>query len=306
MAQFSEESDESGSFERQEDAFRDWVGGERHPVEAGRYHLYVSLACPWAHRALIARDLMGLAEVVSSSMVDPVRDERGWAFRDGRGHGPDPVEGFGFLSEAYEASDPEYRGRYTVPVLWDRVNRRIVNNSEDDICRMFAGEFQSLVEPTAVEWFPGALKKEQEVLSREIYERVNNGVYRAGFATAQDVYEEAFRGLFEALDVLELRLEGRDYLLGSSPVESDWRLFCTMIRFDAVYYGHFKCNWKRIVDYPNLQRHTEALFVQPGVAETVDFDHIKRHYYVTHDDINPNGIVPVGPELRFTQLRGPC
>jgi putative glutathione S-transferase len=296
MAQFPGESSD-GSFKRQEDAFRRIVGESLDlPVVPGRYHLYVSLACPWAHRTLIVRRLLGLQDSIGVSIADPVRDERGWAFREGPGHGPDEAEGFHFLAEAYLATDPSVDGRVTVPVLWDRLEKKIVNNSEDDICRMFQDAFAPPVVPNL---FPAVLADEQAELSNFLYEKVNNGVYLAGFATEQGVYEKAVRELFEALDTLEKRLSSSRYLLGDRIVESDWRLFCTLVRFDAVYHGHFKCNLKRIIDYPSLHRHLCDLYLQPGIAETVNLDHIKRHYYITHDDINPTGIVPVGPAVIF-------
>jgi putative glutathione S-transferase len=298
--QFPDEQSTEGEFERQGDAFRAWIradGSTPFPPETGRYHLYVSLACPWAHRTLIVRQLKKLDYVIGVTVADPVRDERGWAFRDGPGHSHDPVNGFSFLREAYLATDPEFRGRWTVPVLWDKQTRRIVNNSEDDICRMFNDEFNNLGGSKAIDLFPAGRAPEQEALSREIYERVNNGVYRAGFATRQRAYERAARDVFAALDEFEKRLAIHRYLLGATPVESDWRLFCTLVRFDAVYHGHFKCNIRRIVDYPNLQGYLQDLYQTPGIAQTVNFDHIKRHYYMTHDGINPTRIVPVGPDL---------
>jgi putative glutathione S-transferase len=240
--------------------------------------------------------LLGLQDSIGVSIADPVRDERGWAFREGDGHGEDEAEGFRFLSEAYRATDPSFDGRVTVPVLWDRLEKKIVNNSEDDICRMFQKAFAA---PEAPNLFPSVLAEEQEELSKFLYEKVNNGVYLAGFATKQDVYAEAVHELFDALDSLEVRLESSRYLLGDRIVESDWRLFCTLVRFDAVYHGHFKCNLRRIIDYPSLHRFLRDLDLQPGIAEIVNIDHIKRHYYITHDDINPTGIVPVGPEVIF-------
>jgi len=299
MAQFPDESGEDGSFERQPDEFREWVEtGGAHPPEAGRYQLYICKACPWAHRAWITLRLMGLEHAVGLSVADPIRtDDTGWAFREGDGHGPDEAEGFQFLSEAYQLTDANFKGRVTVPVLWDKQLRRIVNNSEDDICRMWAGAFRPLAKHP-VDLFPDDLAAEQDALSEMIYENVNNGVYRAGFAENQSAYDDAVTKLFDALDTLENRLdEGGPYLFGERIVESDWRLFCTLIRFDAVYHGHFKCNVRRIIDYPHLQALMERLYAQPGVAETVNFDHIKRHYYVTHDDINPTQIVPKGPAV---------
>ncbi len=305
-AQFPDESGSDGGFQRQEDAFRQWVkrdGSTPYLPESGRYHLYVSLACPWAHRTLIVRRLKRLETSVGLTVVDPVRDERGWAFREGPGFSKDPVNGFAFLSEAYLASDPKFRGRWTVPVLWDRQTRRIVNNSEDDICRMFNDEF-ALPGDDTPDLFPSALAQAQEDLSHLVYERVNNGVYRAGFATGQEAYEKAVRALFETLEALEARLAKTRYLLGPDPVETDWRLYCTLVRFDAVYHGHFKCNLRRIVDYPNLWGYLRDLHQLPGIADTVNLNHIKAHYYVTHTEINPTGIVPLGPVLDLTAPHG--
>lgn len=305
-AQFPAEQTDTGAFERQADAFRAWVaddGSSPHPVARGRYHLYISLACPWASRALIALKVKGLERAIGVTVLDPVRDERGWAFRDGPGHSRDPVNGFRFLSEAYLATDPGYSGRVTVPVLWDRAAGKIVNNSEDDICRMFNGVFSSLGSG-GVDLFPPDIAREQEALSGFVYERVNNGVYEAGFATSQRVYDKAVRELFAALDQLEQRLADRRYLFGDRIVEADWRLFCTLVRFDAVYYGHFKCNLRRIMDYPNLDGYLRDLYQQPGIAETVNLDHIKRHYYLTHAEINPTRIVPLGPILDLERPHG--
>ena len=305
-AQFPDEQSSEGEFKRQEDAFRAWVSDTpdaQHPVESGRYHLYVSLACPWASRAVIVRKLKRLESAVGMTVADPVRDERGWRFHDGPGHTRDAVNGLEFLSEAYLATDPQFRGRITVPVLWDNKSRVIVNNSEDDICRMFNDRFAALGD-SPVDLFPGEISDEQETLSAFIYERVNNGVYRAGFASSQRAYERAARLLFDALDELEARLRDRRFLFGTRIVESDWRLFCTLIRFDAVYHGHFKCNLRRITDYEHLEGYMRDLYQQPGIAETVNLDHIKRHYYVTHDDINPSRIVPIGPALDLDRPHG--
>ena len=307
MAQFPSEQSKTGEFKRQEDAFRDRVStaaDARYPVASGRYHLYISLACPWASRTLIVRNEKGLQDAIGVTVLDPIRDDRGWAFRDGRGHSKDPINGFLFLAEDYAATDPKFDGRVTVPVLWDREQRRIVNNSEDDICRMCNDAFSALGNGEQVDLFPKAMEAEHAELSAFIYDRVNNGVYKAGFASAQEVYEDACRALFAALDEVEARLTTRRYLLGNRIVEADWRLFCTLIRFDAVYHGHFKCNVRRIVDYPNLQGYLRDLYQQPGIAATVDFDHIKRHYYVTHDDINPTRIVPIGPTLDLMKQHG--
>ncbi|HEX2099585.1 MAG TPA: glutathione S-transferase family protein [Candidatus Synoicihabitans sp.] len=304
--QFPDEQDDDGEFERQEDAFREWVsldGSTAFPAARGRYHLYVSLACPWAHRTLILRRLKGLTDVVGVTVADPVRDERGWAFRDGDDHSRDLVNGFTYLREAYEATRPDFHGRWTVPVLWDRETHRIVNNSEDDISRMFDGVFATLVAPSPT-LFPPALASEQAQLSGRIYERVNNGVYRAGFATTQRAYERAVRVLFAELDALDARLATRRYLFGDHPLETDWRLFCTLVRFDSVYHGHFKCNLRRIVDYRHLQGYLQDLYQTPGVSDTVNFDHIKRHYYVTHTEINPTQVVPLGPLLDLSAPHG--
>lgn len=305
-AQFPQEQTTDGAFERQPDEFRDWVsndGSTPYPVAAGRYHLYVSLACPWAHRTLIVRHLKRLEPIIGVTVVDPVRDEKGWAFRDGPGHSRDPINGFEYLSEAYTATSPGFKGRWTVPVLWDTVTRRIVNNSEDDICRMFNDRFAAPGDAVP-DLFPAPLASEQEKLSATVYDHVNNGVYKAGFATTQKAYERAVRTLFATLDELEQRLANRRYLLGSQPVETDWRLFCTLIRFDSVYHGHFKCNLRRIVDYPNLSGYLRDLYQHPGIAATVNLDHIKRHYYITHTEINPTGIVPLGPLLDLDAPHG--
>ncbi|RYD36502.1 MAG: glutathione S-transferase family protein [Verrucomicrobiaceae bacterium] len=307
-AQFQQEQSADGEFQRQEDEFREWVSAEKgaeFPAVAGRYHLYISLACPWACRTLIVRNLKGLQKAVGVTVVDPVRDDRGWAFREGPGHSADPVNGFRFLSEAYTSSKPDFQGRVTVPVLWDREKGRIVNNSEDDICRMFNEAFAGLGDPAgAADLFPPDIAEEQEKLSQYIYEKVNNGVYRAGFTTSQKGYEKACREVFAALDTLEERLAGSRWLFGRRLVETDWRLFCTLVRFDAVYHGHFKCNVRRITDYPNLDGYLRDLYQQPGIADTVNLDHIKRHYYITHDDINPTRIVPIGPELHLDRPHG--
>ncbi|MEK9984537.1 MAG: glutathione S-transferase C-terminal domain-containing protein, partial [Opitutae bacterium] len=261
----SKEQTSSGEFVRQEDEFR----GDILPddAESGRYHLYVSLACPWAHRTLIFRKLLGLEEIISASVVDPIRDNRGWRFGKGNGFQPDSINGFSYLSEAYMATNPSFTGRVTVPVLWDKKRKAIVNNSEDDICYIFQRRFAAA---DAMDYFPQGLAQEQAELSEFIYERINNGVYKAGFATTQAAYEKAVSSLFEALEIIEDRLSRQKFLLGNKIVETDWRLFCTLIRFDAVYFGHFKCNLKRIVDYPNMQRFLKELCLYPGIMETVN------------------------------------
>ncbi len=284
-AQFPDEQSDDGRFVRQEDAFRSWVsadGRSGFPAVAGRYQLFVSLACPWAHRTIIMRKLKGLESAIPMTIVDPIRDERGWRY------------GTHFLSELYLASDPRYRGRVTVPVLWDTQTKRIVSNSDDDILRMFETDFEALAVP-GPDFYPSEHRAEIDALNEEIFRTVNDGVYQAGFATSQSAYEEAAYHVFATLDRLEERLSTRRYLFGKQPVETDWRLFVTLIRFDPVYFGHFKCNLRRIVDYPNLYGYLRDLYQYPGVAQTVDFDHIKRHYYYTHDDINPTRIVPIGP-----------
>ncbi len=294
QAQFPDEQSEDGHFVRQQDAFRDWVradGSSRYPVVPGRYHLYVSLACPWAHRTIVTRALKKLEQAIPMTVVDPIRDDRGWRF------------GERFLSELYRMTDPSYRGRVTVPVLWDTQNQRIVSNSDDDIMRMFETEFDALGDGT-LDLYPIALRSEIDALNEAIFTAVNDGVYKAGFATSQAAYEEAARALFAMLDRVDDRLETRRYLFGERPVETDWRLFVTLVRFDAVYVGHFKCNLRRISDYRNLSGYLRDLYQIPGIAETVNFDHIKRHYYMTHDDINPTRIVPIGPLLALDAPHG--
>lgn len=294
-AQFPHEQSSDGTFERQEDVFRAWVradGSTPYPAEAGRYHLYVSLACPWACRTVIVRKLKGLDSSIGMTVVDPIRDERGWRFT---AEEPDPLNGWAFLSEAYFASDPGYRARVTVPVLWDTKEKRIVSNSDDDVMRMFETEFDAIAQNRELDLYPQALRGEIDELNHLIYESVNNGVYRAGFATAQHPYERAAYQVFQTLDAMEERLASRRYLFGARPLETDWRFFVTLVRFDAVYYGHFKCNLRRIADYPNLFGYLRDLYQIDGVAETVNFDHIKRHYYYTQDEINPTRIVPIGP-----------
>ncbi len=305
-AQFRAETDDGGRFVRQDSRFRDTVtadGSSGFAAAAGRYHLYVSLACPWAHRAIIVRHLKGLEDAISMSVVDPVRDQRGWAFREGSGHGPDPVNGFAFLAEAYLASDRSFSGRVTVPVLWDRQTGRIVNNESAEVLRILNSAFDRWGD-SSVDLYPAELRGEIDAVNDGIYRDVNNGVYRAGLATTQAAYDEAFDALFAALDGLDQRLQGQRYLVGERLTEADWRLFTTLIRFDSVYVGHFKCNLRRIVDYPALGPYLRDLYQVPGVAQTVSFDHITRHYYVTHDSINPTGIVPKGPALDLSAPHG--
>jgi putative glutathione S-transferase len=309
QAQFPLEQSSDGAFVRQPDAFRNWVtadatpaggqGSSGYPAEKGRYHLYVSYACPWAHRTIIVRKLKQLDKVIGMTVVDPIRDERGWAFTEDF---PDPINGFKFLREAYTATNPDYQGRVTVPVLWDTKTKRIVSNSDDDLMRIFNSEFDAFT-ASDVDLYPRPLRQRINTMNKAIYEQVNDGVYKAGFATSQRVYNQAAKALFSALDRLESRLSSRRYLFGGWITETDWRLFVTLIRFDAVYHGHFKCNIRKISEYPNLFGYLRDLYQQKGIAETVNFDHIKRHYYVTHDDINPTRIVPVGPAQ---DLNAPC
>jgi putative glutathione S-transferase len=299
-AQFPAETSTEGAFVRQPYTIRDRItadGASGFRAEPGRYHLYVSLACPWAQRAVIVRRLLGLEDVISMSVVDPIRDERGWAFRDGPGHSADPVNGFAFLSEAYLATDPAYTGRYTVPCIWDRVTGRLVTNNFPDITIDFETQFMAYHRPGAPDLYPVHLRSEIDAINELIYQDVNNGVYKAGFATTQSAYEEAFDALFARLDWLEERLARRRFLVGDQITEADIRLFTTLVRFDAVYYGHFKCNLRRLVDYPNLWAFARDLYQRPGFGETVNYDHIKRHYYMTHDQINPTRIVPKGPAI---------
>jgi glutathionyl-hydroquinone reductase len=306
-AQFPSETSVRGEFVRQKYTIRDRItadGSSGFPAEPGRYHLYVSLACPWAHRAIIVRRLLGLEEVVSMSVVDPIRDERGWAFREGPGHGADPVCRFQFLSEAYLRTDPDYTGRYTVPCVWDRVTGRLVTNNYPDITVDLETQFTAYHRPGAPDLYPERLREEIDAVNQVVYREVNNGVYRAGFATSQEAYEAAVDTLFARLDWLEERLAGQRFLVGAGVTEADIRLFTTLVRFDAVYVGHFKCNLRRLVDYPNLWAYARDLYARPGFGETVNFDHIKRHYYMTHDQLNPSRIVPRGPLVDWNEPHG--
>lgn len=301
-SQFPKETDVRGAFRRQASRFRDWVsadGSTGFKAEPGRYHLYVSYACPWAHRAIIVRKLKGLEDVIGMTVVDPIRDARGWAFTDE----PDPLNGFAFLREAYLSSHPDYADRVTVPVLWDTQRKVIVNNESSEIIRMLNSEFDAWGD-SSVDLYPEPLREEIDALNAKVYDAVNNGVYRAGFATSQESYDQAVHALFACLDELEQRLATRRTLLGDTPTEADWRLFTTLVRFDPVYHVHFKCSLRRLVDYPNLWGYLRDLYQRPGVAETVNLDHIKRHYFETHRSINPTGIVPYGPELDFDAPHG--
>jgi len=274
-------------------------GSTGFPAESGRYHLYVSLACPWAHRSVIVRKLLGLEDAITMSVVDPIRDERGWAFTDGPGHSRDPVNGFSFLSEAYLATDPDFSGRFTVPCIWDRKAGRLVTNNYPDITIDFELEFKAF-QRTPLDLYPERLRPEIDEINQLIYQDVNNGVYRAGFATTQEAYEEAFDALFARLDWLENRLSARRYLVGDQLTEADIRLYPTLARFDPVYVGHFKCNLRRLVDYPNLWGYARDLYQRPAFGGTTNFDHIKRHYYMTHPQLNPMRIVPKGPAMDWS------
>jgi putative glutathione S-transferase len=305
--QVPDETNAAGAFVRQEYSIRDRItadGSSGFPAEPGRYHLYVSLACPWAHRSIIVRGLLGLESVISMSVVDPIRDERGWAFRDGPGYSHDPVNGFEFLSEAYLLTDPSYTGRYTVPCIWDRVTKRLVTNNYPDITIDFETQFEAYQRPDAPDLYPAALRAEIDAINKLVYEDVNNGVYKAGFAASQAAYDLAVLALFDRLDWLEARLAQQRFLVGAQLTEADIRLFTTLVRFDAVYHGHFKCNLRRLVDYPALWGYARDLYQRPGFGETVDFDQIKRHYYMTHDQINPSRIVPKGPVVDWNAPHG--
>jgi putative glutathione S-transferase len=265
----------------------------------GRYHLYVALPCPWAHRTVIVRMLKGLEDVVSMSVLEPLYGPHGWRFGTSPGTSPDSVNGASELAEIYLRADPRYTGRVSVPALWDRERRTIVNNESAEIIRMLNGAFGRFT-IVRTDYYPPALREEIDRVNALVYENVNNGVYRAGFATAQEAYEEAFRAVFGVLDELERRLSRQSYLVGGDITEADWRLFTTLVRFDAVYYSHFKCNLRRITDYPNLSNYLRDLYQQEGVAATVNMDHIKRHYYGSQRHVNPTGIVPLGPQLDFS------
>ena len=293
------EGSDDGSFQRQESSFRSWVtddGSSDFPLASGRYHLYVARACPWAHRTLIGRRLMGLQDAIGISYVSPLRDRRGWEFAGG--DYTDAVNGFRYLSEAYEATEPGYDARVSVPVLWDKERARIVNNESADILRMLGTVFAPLA-THPLDLYPVALRDEIDALNTEIYDGVNNAVYKTGFATRQTVYDHEVQSLFQTLDRLDLRLADRRFLFGGQPVETDWRLFTTLVRFDAVYQIHFKCSIRKLTEYANLWPYARDLYQWPGVAETVSFDEIRAHYYRTHPMINPSGIVAALPAASF-------
>lgn len=301
-----------GKFARSESQFRHWVtvdgnagpsGEAGFKAEVGRYHLYVSLACPWAHRTLIFRKLKGLESMVSISVVNPYMREHGWTFIEDDGVVADPLFQAKYMHQIYTKAQPKYSGRVTIPMLWDKKHNAIVNNESSEIIRMFNSAFDDIGAKRG-DYYPEALRAEIDSVNAHVYDNVNNGVYKAGFATTQEAYEQAVFPLFEALDELEHRLSKNRYLLGDQLTEADWRLFTTLIRFDAVYHGHFKCNLKQVEDYSNLAGYMRELYQWPGVAETVNMAHIKAHYYRSHDTINPTGIVPAGPVLDFQRSHG--
>jgi putative glutathione S-transferase len=303
--QWYDTSETGGRFVRKDAQFRSWVTPDGSPgpsgeggfaAEAGRYHLYVSLACPWAHRTLIFRALKGLEKHIGLSVVNPLMAEHGWGFTPGPGVVADPVQGAEHLYEVYRRAAPSYSGRVTVPVLWDLQRNTIVNNESSEIIRMLNSAFDG-VGAKAGDYAPAALLPEIDAINARVYDTVNNGVYKAGFATSQEVYEREVTTLFASLDELEARLSQQRYLLGPHITEADWRLFTSLIRFDSAYHGHFKCNLRRLVDYPNLWAYTRELYQWPGVKGTVNLAHVKQHYYRSHPTINPNGIVALGPLL---------
>ncbi|WP_305404755.1 glutathione S-transferase family protein [Photobacterium leiognathi] len=296
-----------GKFERKASSFRNWItkdgsagitGEAGFKAESNRYHLYVSLACPWAHRAIIYRQLKGLDSMIPMSVVNAYMGENGWNFEAGDGVVTDPIFNAQFLHQIYTQADPDYTGRVTVPVLWDKHKQTIVSNESADIIRMLNSAFDD-VGAVKVDFYPQALRQQIDELNDFVYANINNGVYRAGFATTQEAYDEAVVALFDALDVIEQRLSTQRYLLGEQITEADWRLFTTLVRFDAVYVGHFKCNLKRIVDFPHLWGYVRDLYQVDGIAQTVDIDYIKAHYYGSHETINPTRIIPKGPVLDF-------
>jgi putative glutathione S-transferase len=296
-----------GRFVRHDSVFRNWVtaDGTKGPsgeggfkAEPGRYHLYVSLACPWAHRTLIFRKLKKLEDAISLSIVDPIMGEGGWTFSDFPGAIRDGVNGKNRLYEVYLLAKPDFSGRVTVPVLWDKQRKTIVNNESSEIIRMLNSAFDAFTDARE-DYYPEELRGEIDRINKFVYPNINNGVYRTGFATTQHAYEEAFRDLFSALDEIEKTLSEHRYLTGARITEADWRLFTTLIRFDPVYVGHFKCNLRRIADYPNLSNYLRELYQWPGISKTVNLTHIKRHYYMSHPQINPTRIVPLGPEINL-------
>ena len=295
-----------GHFVRSESQFRDWItadGATGFKAEAGRYHLYVALSCPWAHRTVIMRALKGLEDVVGMSVVDTLMLEEGWVFSEAPGCIPDTANGLSRLYEVYTKADPGYSGRVTVPTLWDKERQTIVNNESSEIIRMFNSEFAA-AGANGEDYYPAELRADIDAINETVYGTVNNGVYKAGFATGQEAYEAAFDALFATFDELEALLSRQRYLAGSRITEADWRAFTTLVRFDPVYHYHFKCNRRHLTDYPNLWGYTRELYQVPGVAETVNMDHIKLHYYMSQVSVNPTQVVPKGPDIDFTAPHG--
>ncbi|MDQ7057394.1 MAG: glutathione S-transferase family protein [Ghiorsea sp.] len=293
--QWYDTKESGGKFVRKDSSFRDWIGADdgKFPAEAGRYHLYVSLACPWAHRTLIFRQLKGLADLIDVTVVSPDMLDKGWAFQPKA----EPLYGYHYAYQVYTHAKADYTGRVVVPILWDKKKHTIVSNESSEIIRMFNSAFDGLTGNTE-DYYPQNLRPEIDHINSIVYDNINNGVYKVGFATTQAAYDEAFDALFVALDLVEQRLACSQYLVGDNITEADWRLFTTLIRFDAVYFGHFKCNKKQIADYPHLYRYLCDLYGQPHIANTVNLEHIKRHYYYSHESINPTRIVPKGvPEI---------
>jgi len=288
-----------GRYVRKDSQFRDWItadGSSGFKADPNRYHLYVSLACPWAHRALILRKLKQLEDIISLSIVDPLMEENGWEFSDYEGAVQDSVNGSQYLHQLYTAAKSDYTGRVTVPVLWDKEKKTIVNNESSEIILMFNSEFDEFGDSTQ-DFYPEELRDEIDRINVVVYDKINNGVYKCGFATAQEAYEEAFNNLFSTLDQIESLLGEKRYLAGDKLTIADWRLFTTLLRFDSVYYTHFKCNLRRIEEYPHISNYLRELYQYPGVSDTVNFKHIKEHYFKSHKTINPTGIVPLGPEI---------
>ncbi|MCG8670544.1 MAG: glutathione S-transferase family protein [Pseudomonadales bacterium] len=303
------DTSKDGNFEREAAQLRNWItadgsagetGEGGFAAESGRYHLYVSLACPWAHRTLIFRSLKSLQEHISVSVVSPDMLHEGWTFNESEGSSRDELHGFTHLHQVYTANKANYTGRVTVPVLWDKKQQRIVSNESSEIIRMFNSAFNELT-GNDLDFYPESLRSDIHAINEKVYDNINNGVYRCGFATTQDAYAAAYEKLFSALDEVESILDKSRYLVGEQITEADWRLFTTLIRFDAVYHGHFKCNRERLEDFPNISNYLRELYQYPGVAETVNFEHIKRHYYFSHHTINPTRVVPVGPDIDFNR-----
>ncbi len=295
-----EATNDDGRFDRDETSFRSWIGDDgdaEFPAEAGRYHLYISRACPWAHRTAMTRALKGLEHAVSLSLVEPVRHDDGWEFSE---RYPDPLTDAPYLRDVYTRADPEYTGRVTVPVLWDRERETVVNNESEEIMRMLDTAFDDFAERD-VDLYPEGHRDEVDHLIEAIYEPINNGVYRAGFADTQSAYDNAVEELFDAFDHFERVLSSKRYLAGEMLTEADLAMFATLVRFDHVYHTHFKCNRRAVHEYPNLWNYTKELYQLPGIAHTVNLEHIIHHYYESHGDLNPKGLVPIGPDIEFTE-----